>query len=79
MCTNANDHPYIDAYWPPAHGLGYEHGFVSQSADIAKAISGRKPVVALPDFSDAYETQRVLEAAVISARTGSRVLMSKVR
>ena len=79
MCTNADDHPYIGAYWPPAHGLGYEHGFVSQSADIAKAISGRKPVVPLPDFSDAYETQRVLEAAVISARTGSRVLMSKVR
>mgnify|MGYP001188330546 CR=1 FL=1 len=79
MCTNANDHPYIDAYWPPAHGLGYEHGFVSQSADIAKVISRRKPVVALPDFSDAYETQRVLEAAVISARTGSRVLISKVR
>ena len=79
MCTNADDHPYIDAYWPPAHGLGYEHGFVSQSADIAKAISGRKPVVPLPDFADAYETQRVLEAAVISARTGSRVLMSKVR
>ena len=65
MCTNAGDHPYVDAYWPAAHGLGYEHGFVSQSADIVKAVANRKPVVSLPDFADAYETQRVLEAAVI--------------
>lgn len=79
MCTNPGDHPYIDAYWPPAHGLGYEHGFVSQAADVVKAISGRKPVVPLPDFADAYETQRVLEAAVISAREGCAVPISKVR
>ena len=79
MCTNPGDHPYIDAYWPPAHGLGYEHGFVSQAADVVKAVSGRKPVVPLPDFADAYQTQRVLEAALISARNGCSVPLSKVR
>ena len=79
MCTNAGDHPYVDAYWPPAHGLGYEHGFVSQSADIVKAVAGRKPVLPLPDFADAYETQRVLEAAVISARNRCPVPLSKVK
>ena len=79
MCTNAGDHPYVDAYWPAAHGLGYEHGFVSQSADIVKAVANRKPVVSLPDFADAYETQRVLEAAVISARNRCSVPLSKVR
>ena len=79
MCTNGGDHPYVDAYWPAAHGLGYEHGFVSQSADIVKAVANRKPVVSLPDFADAYETQRVLEAAVISARNRCSVPLSKVR
>jgi predicted dehydrogenase len=79
MCTNAGDHPYIDAYWPPAHGLGYEHAFVSQAADMVKAIAGKKIVVPLPDFADAYETQRVLEAALISAREGCTVPLSKVR
>lgn len=79
MCTNPGDHPYIDSYWPPAHGLGYEHGFVSQAADMVKSISGKKPVVPLPDFADAYETQRVLEAALISAREGCSVPLSKVR
>ena len=79
MCTNAGDHPYIDAYWPPAHGLGYEHAFVSQAADMVKAIAGKKIIVPLPDFADAYETQRVLEAALISAREGCTVPLSKVQ
>ena len=68
MCTNPGDHPYVDAYWPPAHLIGYEHGFTSMAADIVRVLSGRKPVVPLPDFADAYETQRVLQAAVVAAR-----------
>ena len=34
------------------------------AADIIRVVSRRKPVVPLPDFNDAYQTQRVLEAAV---------------
>jgi predicted dehydrogenase len=79
MCTNAGDHPYVDAYWPPAHGLGYEHGFVSQAADILAVLGGKKPVVPLPDFDDAYQTQRVLHAAIASARERRWVRMSEVK
>ncbi len=79
MCTNAGDHPYVDAYWPPAHLIGYEHGFVSQAADIIRMIAGRKPVVPMPDFEDAYQTQRVLHAAIVSARKGRAVKMSEVK
>lgn len=79
MCTNAGDHPYVDAYWPPAHLIGYEHGFVSQAADIIRMIAGRKPVVPMPDFQDAYQTQRVLHAAIVSARKGRAVKMSEVK
>jgi predicted dehydrogenase len=68
MCTNGGDHPYASAYWPAAHLIGYEHGFVSMAADVALAMSGKKPVVALPDFDDALKTQAVLEAAIRSAR-----------
>ncbi|MET9866027.1 Gfo/Idh/MocA family oxidoreductase [Streptomyces sp. NPDC006386] len=25
------DHPYLEAWWPPGHGLGYEHTFVHQA------------------------------------------------
>ncbi len=68
MCTTPGAHPYVDAYWPPAHGLGYEHGFISQAADIVKVLGGVAPVAPLADFEDAYRTQCVLEAAVESAR-----------
>ena len=78
MCTNAGDHPYIDAYWPPGHALGYEHQFVSQAADMIKALDGRRPAVELPDFEDAYRTQRVLEAAVAAARNRIAVKLSEI-
>jgi predicted dehydrogenase len=68
MCTDAG-HPYAGNYWPAAHVLGYEHGFVSQAADIVMAVGGKRPVMPIPDFADAYETQRVLDAAVRCART----------
>ncbi len=67
-CTAAGEHPYIDAYWPPGHPLGYEHQFISQAADIIRELDGGSAIVELPDFEDAYRTQRVLEAALVSAR-----------
>ena len=79
MCTHAGDHPYIDAWWPDAHLIGYEHSFVNQAYDILRVLAGAKPVVPVPDFQDAYQTQRVLEAAMLSARTGRRVKLSQVK
>jgi len=79
MCTSAGNHPYVDAWWPDAHILGYEHAFVNQAADIMKVLAGRKPVVPIADFADAYETQRVLEAALISAKRRAAVKMSEVK
>ncbi|RLS99905.1 MAG: gfo/Idh/MocA family oxidoreductase, partial [Planctomycetota bacterium] len=67
MCTDST-HPYASHYWPAAHPIGYEHGFVSQAADICAMVAGGAPVVAMPDFEDAYKTQCVLEAAIRSAR-----------
>ena len=32
-------HPYVGAWWPPGHGLGYEHGFTHQVVDLVTAIS----------------------------------------
>jgi predicted dehydrogenase len=79
MCTSAGDHPYAAAWWPDAHVLGYEHGFVNMAADVVRAVAGRKPVVPLPDFEDAYQTQRVLEAALVSARERRAVKLGEVR
>ncbi|MER7968478.1 Gfo/Idh/MocA family protein [Streptomyces sp. NPDC096080] len=63
------DHPYLDAWWPPGHGLGYEHTFVHQARDLVHAIAGgREP---RPSFADGLQVQRVLAAVEESAGKNS--------
>jgi predicted dehydrogenase len=59
--------------------LGYEHGFVNMAADIMRVLGGKKPTVPMPDFADAYETQRVLEASLLSAKERCAIKMSQVK
>ncbi len=80
MCTSAGGkHPYAANWWPDAHVLGYEHGFVNLAADILRSIGGEAPAIPLPDFEDAYQTQRVLEAALVSAAERRAVKLADVR
>lgn len=72
-------HPYQGAYWPTAHPLGYEHAFVNQAVDMLRVIGNERPEVPLPDFADAFETQRALEAIEISARDRTTVNMSEIK
>jgi predicted dehydrogenase len=76
-CTRA-EHPWVGAWWPPGHGLGYEHGFVNMAADVVRALAGTEPEVPLPDFEDAWRTQRVLEAARRAAAQGRAVPLEEV-
>jgi predicted dehydrogenase len=76
--TAAKAHPWIEAWWPEGHGLGYEHTFVNMAADVLRAAAGRAPEVPLPDFADAFETQRVLEAALLSARNRCAIPLEEV-
>ena len=52
-------------------------GALSQYAPV-EMLAGRKPVVPLPDFADAFETQRVLEAAIVSARERRPVSLKEI-
>jgi predicted dehydrogenase len=79
MCTHGGDHPYVANWWPDAHIIGYEHGFVNQAYDILKVLAGEAPTVPLPDFADAYQTQRVLEAAMRSAAERRPVSLDEVK
>ena len=68
VTRGGDGHPYVEAWWPDSHGLGYEHGFVNQASDILTMLGGGQPAVPMPDFADALKTQRVLQAALTSAR-----------
>ncbi|MGY2001625.1 Gfo/Idh/MocA family protein [Blastococcus sp. SYSU DS1024] len=59
------EHPYVAAWWPAGHGLGYEHGFTHQVVDLVTAIgAGEDPA---PSFADGLQVQRVLDAVERSA------------
>jgi len=62
-------HPYAGSWWPPGHGLGYEHAFTHQAVDLLTAIGkGDDPA---PSFTDGLQVQRVLAAVEASAAAGS--------
>jgi predicted dehydrogenase len=63
-------HPYLSAWWPPGHVLGWEHTFTHQVRDLVTAIAdGTDPV---PSFRDGLQVQRVLAAVEQSAADESR-------
>ena len=59
------DHPYVGAWWPPGHGLGYEHGFTHQVVDLVRALGAHEQP--RPSFADALAVQQVLDAVERSA------------
>jgi predicted dehydrogenase len=64
------EHPYVAAWWPAGHVLGYEHGFVHQAKDFVEAVvAGADPH---PSFDDGLSVQRVLAAVEDSAAAESR-------
>jgi predicted dehydrogenase len=63
------EHPYVSAWWPAGHGLGYEHGFTHQVVDLVTAIAKHDDPV--PSFADGLQVQRVLDAVERSAAARS--------
>ncbi|MEP6480183.1 MAG: Gfo/Idh/MocA family oxidoreductase [Rhodoglobus sp.] len=63
------EHPYIPAWWPAGHMLGYEHGFSHQARDFVEAIASKTQPT--PSFDDGLQVQRVLAAIETSSARGS--------
>jgi len=63
-------HPYVGAWWPPGHLLGYEHTFTHEVVDFVRAIAdGAAPH---PSFADGLQVQQVLAAVETSASDSSK-------
>ncbi len=63
------DHPYVEAWWPAGHMLGYEHGFSHQVKDFVEAVAGGTQPT--PSFADGLQVQQVLDAVERSSDAGS--------
>ena len=62
-------HPYLSAWWPPGHLIGYEHSFTHEVRDLVDAIGqGADPT---RRFADGLQVQQVLAAVEASAAAGS--------
>ena len=69
VLVTEGDHPYLAAWWPPGHILGWEHTFTHEAYDFVTAIErGTDPA---PSFADGLAVQRVLDAVLRSAENGS--------
>lgn len=69
-------HPYIKAWWPAGHIIGYENTFVNEFADFFGCLE--KDKLPEPNFHDGLKCQAVLEAALISAEEGQLIKVEDV-
>lgn len=66
------DHPYLDAWWPQGHIIGWEHTFTHEIRDFLLAVDGGTPPT--PSFEDGLEVQRILNAIEESAAERSSTI-----
>jgi predicted dehydrogenase len=69
ILVTESGHPYAGRWWPPGHGLGYEHAFAHEIADLVEDIAAERAPT--PSFDDGLQVQRVLEAVEQSAAKDS--------
>lgn len=68
-------HPFMEAYWPAGHIIGYEHTFINiANAFIQGVATGVNPQ---PSFEEGYRNQVVLDAVEQSAQTRQWVAIAQ--
>lgn len=65
ILVNEPEHPYLEAWWPQGHIIGWEHTFTHQIRDFLLANrDGSQPS---PSFEEGLQVQRVIAAVEKSA------------
>jgi predicted dehydrogenase len=54
------DDPYVEAWWPPGHAIGWEHTFVHESYEFLTAVD--EGATFHPHVGDGLTTQQILAA-----------------
>jgi predicted dehydrogenase len=72
ILVNEPEHPYLEAWWPQGHVIGWEHTFTHEIRDFLRAVgSGTQPS---PSFEDGLTVQRILAAVEESAAAKSSII-----
>lgn len=72
ILVNEPEHPYLEAWWPQGHVIGWEHTFTHEIRDFLVAVgTGTQPS---PSFEDGLAVQRILAAVEESAAAKSSLI-----
>ncbi|MGX9900688.1 Gfo/Idh/MocA family protein [Arthrobacter sp. SA17] len=75
ILVNEPEHPYLEAWWPQGHIIGWEHTFTHQIRDFLVAIqNGTEPS---PSFEEGLNVQHILAAIEESAANKSTLTVVK--
>ena len=72
ILVNEPGHPYLEAWWPQGHIIGWEHTFTHEIRDLLTAIGTGTPPS--PSFEDGLKVQRILAAIEESAAAKSSII-----
>ncbi|MHB8864821.1 MAG: Gfo/Idh/MocA family protein [Pirellulaceae bacterium] len=74
VSVTEQDHPYVGAWWPPGHTLGWEHGHIIGVAQFLRSLAEGGPLpFDVPTFDDGYRVAEIIETLRQSSVTGHRM------
>ena len=77
ILVTEGSHPYVGAWWPQGHIIGYEHTFVHAFRDFVEAVKTGGTMT--PNFEDGEKIIKVLQAAQISDAEGRKVRVDELK
>jgi len=75
--TTMAQHPYLSAWWPTAHIIGYEHTFAHAVKDFLEALAAGEQMT--PNLRDGVKIMQVLDAGILSDKEGRRVDVAEIK
>lgn len=76
VLVGEGSHPYISAYWPAGHIIGWEHSFIHEVYEFLEAIANDTAIA--PSFVDGVKCQAVLEAVEQSVKEKTWIPVEQV-
>jgi predicted dehydrogenase len=68
------EHPYVGAWWPSGHTLGWEHAHIIEKVHFLSAVaSGTEMSPCIATFEDGYRVAAIIAAIRESSLSGRRV------
>lgn len=64
-------HPYMHAWWPVGHVIGYEHTFIHELYEFTESIVNDKATT--PNFMDGIKCSQIIEAVELSCERKTTV------